>query len=137
MKYIVLILIISSIKIFASYGNIKEYVPNEKTNQRLAQENEYKTLKGAPNQELSSSNIAYYSAHKRSKDINHIVVGTQNDIEKFNKQGSHKANILHPRPFNNRTNSYWLNPDFQFGPGSVNDFGGNPNAEEILQPFIF
>lgn len=76
---------------------------------------------------------------------NHIPQGSQPDIDRFNQKNSTTLSnrnnkiptVLVPHPYDNKTNSYWLNPDFQFGPGSVNDFGGNPNAEEMLQPFIF
>lgn len=76
---------------------------------------------------------------------NQIPQGSQPDIDRFNKKTDSSLStrdnkippVLVPHPYDNKTNSYWLNPDFQFGPGSVNDFGGNPNAEEILQPFVF
>lgn len=68
----------------------------------------------------------------------HIPQGSQRDIDEFNEylQKNSKDRSA-PQPFANKTNSYWLDPNFQFGPGSVNDFGGNPNAQQMLQPYIF
>ncbi len=65
--------------------------------------------------------------------------GTQREIEDFNKSSNWKIRNsgFQPQPFSNRTNSYWIFPNFQFGPGSVNDFGNNPNAQQMLGPYIF
>lgn len=87
-----------------------------------------------PNSDLTSLQVQQITANKAE----HLHTGTQKDIEEFNKNESWGPNdVAHPRPFQNNTNSYWLNPGFQFGPGSVNDLGGDPNAEGMLQPYVF
>ncbi|MGL5956243.1 MAG: hypothetical protein ACRC0X_06515 [Brevinema sp.] len=69
-----------------------------------------------------------------ARRVGHLRVGNQEDINEFNEDSD---GIFIPKPFRNKTNSYWLDPNFQMGPGSVNDFGGNPSAEQMLGPYIF
>lgn len=124
--------------IWTRTSNTHIYKPVTELNQKLAKEGLKMSAQQSspilsPNEIQRKTSISLISSHQ-----NHIPQGSQPDIDKFNQQRQRDhSSIFYPRPFNNKTNSYWLNPDFQFGPGSVNDFGGGPNAKEMLQPFIF
>ncbi len=76
-----------------------------------------------------------YISNKKTK----FKTGNQQDIEEFNNSSDWSVRYggYKPQPFSNRTNSYWIFPNFQYGPGSVNDFGNNPNAQQMVNPYIF
>ncbi|MGL4676928.1 MAG: hypothetical protein ACRCWI_04585 [Brevinema sp.] len=95
----------------------------------------YIPVRQGTNLSVSPTNIdTLYIQKVAARRAGHISVGNQEDIDNFNED---MEGILRSKPFNNKTNSYWLDPNFQFGPGSVNDLGSNPNAEQVLQPYIF
>ena len=122
MKYVLLLLIISG-KIWGAASNQKIYIPI------ASGENIENTLDSKTSTSTSNS---FYIQEITAVRAGHIPQGSQQDIDVFNKEHNYRS-----RPFSNKTNSYWLDPGFQFGPGSVNDFGGNPNADQMLQPYIF
>ena len=128
MKYLLLLSIIICGTLWSAASNKKVYIPiaNGKNIGDLAINNS-----NVSNDAISDSN-SFYIQKTTARRSSHIPQGSQRDIATFNKENNFRS-----RPFSNKTNSYWLNPAFQFGPGSVNDFGGNPNAEQMLGPYIF
>jgi len=120
-----------------------EYIPVQEDNQALIDSHSSLQPHGPEND--TNNILSKVPAHVRTAPRLVSVVpdkfrtGDQADIDRFNKKmrSKNKKSIFTPQPYGNRTNSYWLDPNFQFGPGSVNDFGGDPNAEQMLAPFIF
>ncbi|MGL4367179.1 MAG: hypothetical protein ACRCTQ_02695 [Brevinemataceae bacterium] len=127
MKNIIFIILLHSITWGMSGAPV--FTPDEEATQyaKTAQE---------PMQIPAESELEIDQANKLNS---RVKTGDQSDIDKFNASTSESMSnsAFTPRPFDNRTNSYWLDPNYQFGPGSVNDFGGDPNAEEMLQPFVY
>jgi len=128
MKYLLLIPLIICGTLWGVASNKKVYIPiTSGTDIGDLADN----TSSISNDAISDSN-SFYIQKTTARRAGHIPQGSQRDIATFNKEHNYRA-----RPFSNKTNSYWLNPNFQFGPGSVNDFGGNPNAEQMLGPYIF
>ena len=128
MKYLLLLSFIVSGTLWGGASNKKVYIPIANgTNLGDLTINTSSVSSDA----ISDSN-SFYIQKTTARRSGHIPQGSQRDIATFNKEHNYRA-----RPFANKTNSYWLVPAFQFGPGSVNDFGGNPSAEQMLGPYIF
>lgn len=128
MKYLLLIPLVIYGTLWGAASNKKVYIPIANgTNIGDLVVND----SSVSNNSTSASN-SFYIQQITARRAGHIPQGSQRDIATFNKEHNYRA-----RPFANKTNSYWLFPNFQFGPGSVNDFGGNPSAEQMLQPYIF
>ena len=128
MKYLLLLSFIIFGTLWGAASNKKVYIPiaSGKSIGDLAI-----NTSSASTDAINDSN-SFYIQKTTARRSGHIPQGSQRDIATFNKENNYRA-----RPFSNKTNSYWLNPAFQFGPGSVNDFGGNPSAEQMLGPYIF
>ncbi len=128
MKYLLLLSFIFCGTLWGATSNKKIYIPiaDGKNIGDLAVNES-----SVSNDAINDSN-SFYIQKTTARRSGHIPQGSQRDIATFNKEHNYRA-----KPFSNKTNSYWLFPNFQFGPGSVNDFGGNPSAEQMLGPYIF
>jgi hypothetical protein len=128
MKYLLLLSLIICGTLWSAASNKKVYIPiaSGKSLGDIAI-----NTSSVPNDAIGDSN-SFYIQKTTARRSGHIPQGSQRDIATFNKEHNYRS-----VPFGNKTNSYWLFPGFQFGPGSVNDFGGNPSAEQMLGPYIF
>ncbi len=119
---ILLIFLLSVTTIWGASSNKKIYIPVKKGSSIT---NVQKDNSTAPTQLLNRKSG--------------FRTGNQQDIEEFNKSSewSLRYGDYKPQPFSNRTNSFWIFPNFQYGPGSVNDFGNNPNAQQMMNPYVF